>query len=399
MTEVKLSQLKSTFPDADESSLLELLISCNGSLSTAESILFESFPDATKRRKLSYTSGKQSSINKLLGKEEIEPIQSRNTTKVNRPVYLYSKKDVEKTLPYATIHYDFLPKELADSLLTSLIRDEEGFRSQEFYLFGNKCMSNHMTKVYGSSNSDEELFYNGVKYNKRDEYSDEMKMAQLLIEDQVNKEINERPHLPFQSNEPWKGDLAVSNRFNSKSNNLDWHSDRMTYIGPHCIIASFTLGATRDFRIRKQYNDSNGFNTMFAVPLPHNTLFIMHAGFQEEYKHCIPATTEFQPHEISGTIRLNLTYRHYLSKFRDNLPMCFKCGNQMDLRRSYKDPKTRGRYIWLCTSGYVGKECNGFHYADFSKDSLYTDDVEESSRWIAREDREALRCFRESLNK
>lgn len=395
MTDAKLSQLKLSFPEADESSLLELLISCDGSLPTAESILFELFPNA-KRRKINNHS-KQSSIKKLFGAEDSGVAKSSNTTNVNKPVYLYSKEDIETTVPYSTIHYDFLPKELADSLLETLIKDKKGFHPQEFYLFGNKCVSNHTSKVYGSSTSDE-LYYNGKKYKSRDGYSDSMKMTQLLIEDQVNKELKERPSLPFQSDIPWRGDLAVSNRFNSKSNNLDWHSDRMTYIGPHCVIASFTIGATRDFRVRKQYNDPNSnFNTMYAIPLPHNTLFIMHAGFQEEYKHCIPATTEFTPHEISGTIRMNLTYRHYLPKFQENLPMCSRCGNQMDLKRSFKDPKTRGRYIWVCTGGYLGKECNGFHYADFTKKCLYTDDVEECSRWISREDKEALQCFRESL--
>lgn len=394
MTDAKLEELKSTFPDADESSLLEILISCNGSLSTAESLLIDSFPNA-KRRKFN-NSSKQASIRRLFGADDAEVIQSRNTTNVNKPVYLYSKEDVEATVPYATIHYDYLDKDLADSLLKSLLTDDESFSPQEFYLFGNRCVSNHKSKVYGSST--EELYYNGKKYKSRDNYTDIMKVAQLLIEDQVNEEIKSRPRLPFQSDIPWKGDLAVSNRFDSKSNNLDWHSDRMTYIGPHCVIASFTLGATRDFRIRKQYNNHDSkFNTMYAIPLPHNTLFIMHAGFQEEYKHCIPATTEFTPNEISGTVRMNLTYRHYLPKFQENLPMCSRCGNQMDLRRSFKDPKSRGRYIWLCTGGYIGKECNGFHYADFSKECLYTDDVEESSRWIARDDKDALKCFRESL--
>lgn len=396
MTEAKITQLHSTFPEVDESSLLEILLSCDGSLSTAESLLFESFPN--KKRKLN-SSTKQANIHKLFGGTEPESLKSRNTTNVNKPVYLYSKEDVEQTIPYASIHYDFLPKDLSESLLKTILADTQGFKPQEFYLFGNKCVSNHTGKVYAAASAGQTLYYNGVKYHTRDQYSDSMTMAQVLIEDQVNKEIAERPRLPFQSEEPFQGKLAVCNKFNNKSNNLDWHSDRMTYIGPHCIIASYTLGATRDFRIRKQYNDTSDskFNTIYAVPLPHNTLLVMHAGFQEEFKHSVSSTTEFVSHEISGPIRFNLTYRNYLKRYQENLPMCSRCGNQMDLRRSYKDPKTRGRYIWFCTSGYLGKVCNGFHYADFSKECLYTDNIDECSRWIAREDRAALKCFRESL--
>lgn len=396
MTDAKISQLQSTFPEVDESSLLEILISCDGSLSTAESLLFESFPH--KKRKINPNS-KQASIHRLFGGTEPESLRSTNTTNVNKPVYLYSKEDVEQTVPYASIHYDFLPKNLADSLLKTILDDGQGFRPQEFYLFGNKCVSNHTGKVYAATSTTETLYYNGIKYNTKDTYSDSMKMAQLLIEDQVNRETISRPRLPFQSDAPFQGKIAVCNKFDNKSNNLDWHSDRMTYIGPHCIIASYSLGATRDFRIRKQYNDTGDskFNTIYAVPLPHNTLFIMHAGFQEEFKHCISSTTEFVSHEIAGPTRINLTYRNYLKRYQENLPMCSRCGNQMDLRRSFKDPKTRGRYIWLCTGNYLGKECNGFHYADFSKECLYTDNVDECSRWIAREDRVALQCFRESL--
>ncbi|CCH42145.1 hypothetical protein BN7_1690 [Wickerhamomyces ciferrii] len=393
MTEAKISKLKKTFPECDESSLLELLISCDGSISTTESLLYESFPQQNKRIKLESHLSRQSNINSLLGQDESTPLNKIGNH--SKPIYLYTKSDIETTIPYASIHFNFLPEELSNNLLNFLLKDDQGWSPQEFYLFGNACKSNHQSKVY-SSKTQETLYYNGHKYTSRSSYTDDLKMTQLLIEDQVNKELQTRDLLPFQHQDPWKGELAVCNKFESKSNNLDWHSDRMTYIGPHPIIASFTLGATRDFRIRKQYDEQDGSKPpIYSIPLPHNTLLIMHAGFQEEFKHCVSSTTEFHPHPMAGSIRFNLTYRNYLKRFQDNLPMCSQCGNQMDLRRSFKKPENRGRYIWLCTGNYLGKECNGFHYANFNEDCLYTDNVDECSRWISRDDKAALKSFRE----
>jgi hypothetical protein len=123
----------------------------------------------------------------------------------------------------------------------------------------------------------------------------------------------------------------------------------------------------------------------------------MHAGFQEEYKHAVSSTTEFQSHGISGALRVNLTYRNYIERFKANLPMCFKCGNQMDLRRSYKTPEARGRYIWLCTSGYLNKECNGFKWANFQNEDLTCDNIDDCSIWINKTDHSALSAFRNRI--
>ncbi|KAH3672331.1 hypothetical protein WICMUC_004302 [Wickerhamomyces mucosus] len=407
MTDSKLKELELIFPEVDKSALLEILISCEGSVSKSESLLIEQFP-TVKKRKLN--ASLQSNIQSLLKNEQSKGLVSTNTTNSNKPVYLYTKKDVENTCSYATIHYNFLPPDLADNVLKFIINDKDGFSSQEFHLFGNKCKSNHCNKLYASKNYDG-VYYNGKKSKYKSNFNDDLKIVQVLIEDFVNKLIAERPRLPFQHITKWKGDIALCNRYDTKANDLDWHSDRMTYIGPHCTIASLSLGANREFRIRKMYNSTGSkFNTIYSIPLPHNTLFIMHPGFQEEFKHCVSSSTTLKNHEISNSTRINLTYRNYLSIFDKYLPHCPKCNAQMDLRRSYKLPQSRGNYIWLCTGGYLNKECNGFYWADFSKlgvDStelsndekikLYTTDSKTASLWIAKDDHEALKHFREKI--
>lgn len=394
MTDRKVLELKEQFPEADESSLLEILISCDGSISTAERVLMESFPEGPRRKRAKVE--KQRNIRTMFGASSGKQA-STNTKGANKPVYLYTKEDLENTIPYATIHYDFLPKEVSNALLKTVMHDEENFLATEFYLFGNKCVSNHESKVY-SSKPVEGIFYNGVETKAKSAFTDNHGIAQVLIEDVVNMEINARPRLPYEYDGPWKGDIALCNRFHNKSNDLAWHSDRLTYIGPHCTIASLSLGATREFRIRQQYStkDTLNFNTIYSIPLPHNTLLVMHAGFQEEFKHCVSSTTELTPHSISGPMRVNLTYRHYLAHYKDHSPECELCGNAMELRRSYKNPRTRGRYLWLCSAGYKGKECPGMYWWKFGGEH-WTKDVREASMWIAPHDHEALAEFRQKI--
>lgn len=397
MTEEKVAELKRQFPEADESSLLELLVVCDGSLSSAERLLMETFPKGPSRKRSKVV--RQANIQSLMSGTVNKKLISTNTSGSNKPVFLYTKEDLETTVPYCTIHYNFLPNDLASSLLQTIMDDTVDFVSSEFYLFGNRCVSKHDTKMYSSKPIDG-IFYNGVETKNKSEFTDYHGIAQVLIEDQVNMEINDRGHLPFQYNGQWVGDLALCNKFYTKANNLDWHSDRLTYIGPHCTIASLSLGATREFRIRKQYstNDTTSkFNTIYSIPLPHNTLLIMHAGFQEEFKHSVSSTTELIPHKVSGPLRVNLTYRHYLPRYRDHIPECALCHSPMELRRVFKDPHTRGRYVWLCSRGYQGKDCPGKFYADFSADSLVAKDFSSASVWIAPDDHEALQAFRESL--
>lgn len=400
MTEYKVKQLKESFPEADEDALFEVLLSCEGSMKAAENVLLESFPHGPERKR--YRPGeRQLNIKRLLGVTDDSALISRNTTGANRPVYLYTKEDLEQTVPYATIHHNFLPPDIADDILRHTMNDKHGFSKAEFYLFGKKCVSNHESKLYASGQMDG-IYYNG-KLGHWDPdhsiYTEAMKIAKNLIEKKVNELNSQRERLPFEPVCSWKGDMAVCNRFFAKSNDLDWHSDRLTYIGPHCTIASLTLGATREFRIRKGYHDDTDakFNTIYAVPIPHNTLLLMHAGFQEEFRHCVSSTTEIIPHPISGPLRINLTYRHYLGSYKENLPLCDKCGHQMDLRRSYKSPEVRGRYIWRCTGSYQNKECSRSYFADFSSNKLYTLDPEKCSVWIARGDTAALNCFREEI--
>lgn len=52
-----------------------------------------------------------------------------------------------------------------------------------------------------------------------------------------------------------------------------------------------------------------------SIHLPHNSLLVMHAEMQEEWKHSIHPAKAIDPHPVSGNKRINITYRYYRDAF------------------------------------------------------------------------------------
>lgn len=416
MTEEKLKDLGGLYQDIiprsedSESFYLEILVACDGSLQAAVEMVNASlgvhrFLDDHRSEKRKYEGSKASSAGRKIQKNlnyflkdpssKVKPISDNSWGKVSsKAIELFSKEDIETNVKYITVHKNALPEPLANSLLQTLAWDSDNFTPNQFFLFGKKCTSNHLTKMY-SSNEDillgnRKIYYNSYSRTHITGYDDDLKVAQLLVEDLVNEVIAQQELLPFQIKSPdWKGDVVLVNRYYSNSN-LDWHSDRMTSIGPQPIIASLSLGCVREFRVRRNYPTNS---QVYIIKPPHNTLVIMHAGFQEEYKHCIHSHSKnsyLEQHPISKDIRINLTYRYYLQEYLSNCPRCHKCESPMDLRRAFKNPKTRGQYLWQCSRGYKGEDCDGVKKADFDNESLTVKAYDaQGSRWLAPDDMEA----------
>lgn len=121
---------------------------------------------------------------------------------------------------------------------------------------------------------------------------------------------------------------------------------------------------------RKRADAKADAQGQLSIHLPHNSLLVMHASMQEEWKHSIAPARTVSPHPISGNKRINITYR----QFKDNLhprftPKC-GCGVPTVLRVVQRQAGNRGKYMWMCYAGYVpGKEgCKFFEWAEFDED-------------------------------
>ena len=86
--------------------------------------------------------------------------------------------------------------------------------------------------------------------------------------------------------------------YRNGSDHVTWHADDEGELGTDPVIASLSLGATRDFQFRHKHHDISG-----KVPLDNGDLLLMLPGFQTDWQHCIPSEPAItEP-------RINLTFR------------------------------------------------------------------------------------------
>lgn len=228
-----------------------------------------------------------------------------------------------------------------------------------------------------------------------------MRSVSAKVQEAVNAEVARRIRerypggrkLRYQSPKEWVPNAAVVNCYDGPAESVGYHSDELTYLGPRTIIGSLSLGVEREFRVRRivardddddnEYNDgnnndkNNNKNTaradaegQISIHLPHNSLLVMHAEMQEEWKHCIAPAQTISPHPIAGNRRINITYRWYRESLHPRYTPKCRCGVPAVLRCVQRKRETRGRYMWMCYAGYApgGKGCPFFQWAEFDDD-------------------------------
>jgi hypothetical protein len=214
-----------------------------------------------------------------------------------------------------------------------------------------------------------------------------MRKVSPKVEAAVNAEIATRikthhkgKKLKHQSPDRWSPNAAIVNCYNGGAESVGWHSDQLTYLGPRAIIGSISLGVAREFRVRRivpqeakskgKSKDASDAQGQIAIHLPHNSLLVMHAEMQEEWKHSIAPAAAIDPHPISGNRRINITYRHYKANLHPKYTPKCKCDAPTILRAVQKKKENRGRYFWMCYAGNApGQEgCTYFEWAEFDED-------------------------------
>jgi hypothetical protein len=132
-----------------------------------------------------------------------------------------------------------------------------------------------------------------------------LEKASIMVEEAVNKSLNDRARSPYEYAGLWKANVCGVNRYEgsasqwvrsfnratkSLTRSVGWHADQLSYLGPHCTIASLSLGTPRAFRLRPTDTVDPSYSTgkpirTYEIQLCHNTLVLMNAGCQERYKH------------------------------------------------------------------------------------------------------------------
>ena len=115
----------------------------------------------------------------------------------------------------------------------------------------------------------------------------------------------------------WRFNSLLLNRYRDGRDAMGWHADDEPELDPTAPIASLSLGARRDFRLRPRpsphrptaagrppgYGDALAGCVPFKIPLHHGDLLLMEPPTQLWWQHAVPRRLRLQQE------RLNLTFR------------------------------------------------------------------------------------------
>ncbi|PHH80340.1 hypothetical protein CDD80_1979 [Ophiocordyceps camponoti-rufipedis] len=314
-TEVKIAMLASMHPDVGPEKLLDMLVAHQGSIASTTAALRRPKPSAKQ----------QSSLRRYA------PITSSSGRKIKavkgRTLHVFDPVDVAEHTPCTVVH-DFLPAGVAEGLLRELLAEAETFERSSFKLFENVVESPHSAAFFVEGGEErvlrEEYFYNGSRLTDVRTITPFLAKVKPRVQEAVNREIQHRiaTHYPngrklrHQPPGPWTANSAFVNCYGGGNESVGWHSDQLTYLGPRAVIGSLSLGVTREFRVRRVAvgGDDVGDEAsqgVISIHLPHNSLLVMHAEMQEEWKHCVAPAAAIDAHPVSGNRRINVTYRDY----------------------------------------------------------------------------------------
>jgi len=92
---------------------------------------------------------------------------------------------------------------------------------------------------------------------------------------------------------------VLLNLYRDNNDSVAWHRDKESRYGKRPVIASISLGQTRNFDFRKK----DHHQSKYSLPLPHGSLLIMKGDLQENWEHRIAKSN------IPMKERINLTFR------------------------------------------------------------------------------------------
>ncbi|KAK3640655.1 hypothetical protein LTR56_011747 [Elasticomyces elasticus] len=388
-TDFKLAVLASLCPDWPQDVLLESLLACDGSVEQAANALLVS-ASAGPPRKRPAISGHQSSLVSFTrpthSNGNVQSSLKKVLTQKGKTLHVYAPEDVEAHTPCSIIH-NFLSQDVADALLRELLEEAPSFSKETFTLFDRVVESPHSMRFYVDSLAEAQeqktrYVYNGSSIADVAQTTSEMLKVSTLVKDAVNQEIGRRQQyrnpggvkLKFQSAEQWQPNASFVNCYDGGKQSVGYHSDQLTYLGPRAVIGSLSLGVAREFRVRRivPSGDTSTADVQgqIAIHLPHNSLLIMHAEMQEEWKHAVAPAQTIEPHPLAGNKRLNVTYRCYKAYLHPKYTPRCRCKVPAVLRCVQKQAATRGRYMWMCHSGYTPGQtgCSYFEWAALDVD-------------------------------
>lgn len=167
-TDLKVATLASLFPEIDQTALLEMLVSLDGSVRQVCEALW-SPAGSSPKRKSGNGIGVQTSLASF--KQDIERSSSGSVsvplkakTRKGQTLHLYTPEDIEMHTPCSIIH-NFLPTNVAEELLRELLGEATTFERQTFKMFDNVVQSPHSACFYVENLEERERQQTEYLYN------------------------------------------------------------------------------------------------------------------------------------------------------------------------------------------------------------------------------------------
>lgn len=175
---------------------------------------------------------------------------------------------------------DILSSAEADSLFSELL-EHSPWQQESIQIYGKIVKQPRMSCWYGLSGLSASSAY--TQQQRAENFSPTLLKLKQHIETLTQFSYNS----------------VLLNLYRNGQDSVAYHADDEPILGKHPAIASFSLGAERQFMIRNKRNKSlkQSFN------LQHNSLILMAGAFQENWLHSISKTKKIQ------LPRINLTFR------------------------------------------------------------------------------------------
>lgn len=198
----------------------------------------------------------------------------------NEPLSINLASQCEMLLDDMLHYYPnaFAPK-CADALLNALL-EEVPWQTSQVHIYGKTHSIPRLESWHGDANA--QYRYSG-KILAPKPWTKTLLQLKDLLNDRFNTRLNS----------------VLCNLYRDGNDHMGWHSDDEPELGPAPRILSLSLGAERDFALRKR-GDGKQWG---KLPLSHGSLLDMRPPMQSYWQHSVPTRKK-----LNGA-RINLTFR------------------------------------------------------------------------------------------
>ncbi len=183
-------------------------------------------------------------------------------------------------LPDAEVEYwpEFYPNDDANHLYSKIL-DETQWRQDTVTVYGKQHLTPRLSCWVGEPWMD-------YSYSNHTMKASAWSATLLAIKQRIERQTGDA----FNS--------VLINYYRDGADSNGWHSDDEPELGPQPVIASLSLGAARDFKMRHKFDKT----LKSSMSLEHGSLLLMRGATQSHWQHHIPKRAR-----ASG--RINLTFR------------------------------------------------------------------------------------------